>query len=275
MNIELLFRFVGAIIFAAWAADTSARPFRYPSHQPSWLPSEFFGGAFGLVIGFLVAPYLTTRPAGFVVDHARRLHVKDLAAAVLGLLVSLVLSALLAIPLSDLPGILGKLFPFAGTLFMMYLGITIAVGRRDDIFGLLGLFPSHDREPINPSLDNQSGVLLDTSAIIDGRIVDIGRVGFLSWSGDCPTLRSPRAAAHRRFAGRHSPRSRPSRPGIARSPGKSSTVPIRIHDGDADGDSVDAKLVTLAQKLKYAIVTNRLQSQSGRRGPGGSSPQCQ
>ena len=129
-----------------------------------------------VLLGFVAAPYLSTRPARIVVDQARRRHIKDLVATVFGLVIALVLSALMAIPLSDLPGILGRVLPFAVCLFLMYVAVTIVVTRRDDIFGLLGLFQTAEREPA----DRSPGVLLDTSAIIDGRIADIGRLGFLA-----------------------------------------------------------------------------------------------
>src|SRR5579859_346118 len=172
MNVELLFRFVGAALFAlgGWYLGADVTP---PVALPEWLRLEYVGAAIGLVIGFIGAPYLSTHPARIVVEHARRLHVKDLAAAVLGLVIALVFSALIAIPLSDLPGFLGKVLPFAVCLFLMYLGVTIALFRRDDIFSLLGLFATGDREP----RERAAGVLLDTSAIIDGRIADISRVG--------------------------------------------------------------------------------------------------
>jgi uncharacterized protein YacL len=137
----------------------------------------------------------------------------------------------------------------------MYLGVTIAVGRRDDIFGLLGLFPTGDRVATERNSVHETGILLDTSAIIDGRIADISRVGFLAGPVVVP-----------RFVLRELQRIADSPDALRRGRGrrglelldrlrKSSTVPVRIHDGDAEGDSVDAKLVSLAQKLRHGIVT--------------------
>src|SRR5262249_21241209 len=156
---------VGAILLAAagWYSASDLHP---PLALPAWLPIEFVGAGLGLVAGFVVAPYVSTRPARVVVDQARRLHVKDLVAATPDLVIGLVLSPLMPIPLWDLPGILGRVLPFAVCLFLMYLGITIVVGRRDDIFGLLGLFPTIEREPVETMRPKPTGALLDTSAII-------------------------------------------------------------------------------------------------------------
>lgn len=251
MYVELAFRIIGAIAFAAAGWDLGSS-FDIVPLQGGTQADSLVGALVGIAFGFFITPYVTTRPTSFLADHARKLPVKDLAAAVLGLLMSLVLSALLAIPLSMLPGVLGRLFPFFGCLFLCYLGVTIFVGRRDDIFNLLGWFPSADREPGEAS----SGALLDTSAIIDGRIADVGRTGFLAGPLVVP-----------RFVLRELQRIADSSDALRRSRGrrglelldrlrKSPGVPIRIYDGDADGDGVDAKLVKLAQHLKCAIVTN-------------------
>lgn len=254
MNVELVFRIVGALVVAAagWYLGSSMSPAPVVF---DWVPPfPFVGAGLGLILGFLAAPFVTTRPASFLVEHARRLHVKDLAAAVLGLLVALVLAALLAVPLALLPGIFGRVLPFAVCLFLVYLGVTIAVARRDDIFALLGLFGG--TEAATDGAGESAAALLDTSAIIDGRIADITRVGFLN----APVLVP-------RFVLRELQRIADSPDPIRRGRGrrgldlldrlkKTATVPVRIYDGDVDGDEVDAKLVCLAQKLNCAIVTN-------------------
>jgi uncharacterized protein YacL len=253
MNSELAFRFVGALLFAVsgWHLGSDLR---LPFTVADWLPSEIFGAVVGLVLGALVAPYLTTRPAGYLVEHARRLPFADLLAVTIGLLVGLILSALLAVPLSHLPGVLGDLLPFGSCLFLSYLGITIAGARREEILGLIGQFPHVSRD--SGEHDRSEGVLLDTSAIIDGRIVDIGRVGFLGGPVVVP-----------RFVLRELQRIADSSDAMRRGRGrrglellerlkKVAGIPVRIYDGDADGDGVDAKLVSLAQRLRCAIVTN-------------------
>ncbi|MGH2460459.1 MAG: PIN/TRAM domain-containing protein [Chloroflexota bacterium] len=251
MNVELAFRFIGAVAFAAAGWNLGSN-FDLSPMQGGALPGELIGAAIGVAVGFVVTPYLTIRPTSFVADHARKLPVKDLVAAVLGLLISLVLSALLAIPLAILPGIFGRVLPFLGCLFLGYLGVTVFVGRRDDIFGLLGWFSNGDRE----ALDHSAGALLDTSAIIDGRIADVGRTGFLTGPLVVP-----------RFVLRELQHIADSSDALRRSRGrrglelldrlrKGSGVPVKIYDGDADGDGVDSKLVRLAQSLHCAIVTN-------------------
>jgi uncharacterized protein YacL len=257
MTVELVFRLLGALLFGAagWYLGAGIDASFVPRGVP---PLEFLGAGIGLIGGFVLAPYISTRPASFVVEQARRLHVKDLVAAVFGLLVALILSALLAVPWSLLPGILGRILPFAGCLFLAYLGVTIAIARRDDLFGLVGLFGAGggEREPVGGDAALRGGALLDTSAIIDGRIADIARVGFVIG----PIL-VPRFVLHelqyiadsadplRRARGRRGLE-------LVERLRKISAVPVRIYDADVDGDGVDAKLVTLAQALRCAVVTN-------------------
>ncbi len=269
MNVELVFRIVGAILFAVggWYLTSDIH---LPITLPSWLPNAFVGAGVGVIGGFVIAPYVSTRPARIAVEQARRLHVKDLVAAILGLVISLVLSALMAIPLSDLPGILGRVLPLAVTLFVMYLGVTITVTRRDDIYSLLGLFPAVDRDSVDAQAGKYHGVLLDTSAIIDGRIADISRVGFLSGPVVVPqfVLRELQRIADSPDAMRRG-RGRRGLELLDRLQ-KNTSVAVKIHDGEADGDTVDAKLVTLAQRLHCPIVTtdfnlNRVASVQGIR----------
>lgn len=254
MRVEPVFRILGAFALAAlgWRFG-SILPFPYGFTDT--LPIEAAAAGLGLLIGALVTPYLTTRPAVYLVEHARRLPITDLLAAVLGLLLALILSALLAVPLSLLPDPLGRVLPFAGCIFMCYLGVTIAVGRRDDLFGVLGWFRPRD-EGLSPPPAAEAGVLLDTSAIIDGRIVDISRVGFLAGPALVP-----------RFVLRELQRIADSSDPLRRGRGrrglelldrlqKVADVPVQIYDGDAEGDGVDAKLVSLARHLHCAIVTN-------------------
>ena len=93
--------------------------------------------------------------------------------------VGLVIAALLAIPLSRLPGILGAVFPFIGVLLFGYIGVAIFISRRNDIFSIFGgrVFTMSDRG--GKGADPERVILVDTSVIIDGRIADIAQTGFL------------------------------------------------------------------------------------------------
>jgi uncharacterized protein YacL len=114
--------------------------------------------------------------------------------------------------------------------------------------------------PANGSLSGQDAgrtILLDTSVIIDGRIADIARTGFL-----VGTLLIPRfvlnelqyiadsADAMRRQRGRRGME-------VLSQLQKETMAPVRISDIDVEGvREVDDKLVVLARQLRCPILTN-------------------
>lgn len=133
----------------------------------------------GAAIGYLVFPYITIRPAQAAISWLRNVPLTDLLAGSAGLLVGLVISAILAIPLSRLPSPFGPILPLIGAIIFAYLGIVAAVLRYHDI---LELWRQRGFRLSGKSSDKQWGpmpVLLDTSVIIDGRIADIVRTGFI------------------------------------------------------------------------------------------------
>jgi uncharacterized protein YacL len=188
----------------------------------------------------------------------RRVETQTLLSALTGLIVGLVIAALLAFPLSLLPQPFGQVLPFIGVLFVCYFSIAIFVMRQHDIFSIFqGRFVS--REPAD--LDEVSGlgrrILVDTSVIIDGRIADIARTGFLTGSLLIP-----------RFVLNELQHIADSADGLRRQRGRRGmevlsqlqeepTVPVEISDIDVEGASeVDDKLVILARQLNAPVLTN-------------------
>jgi uncharacterized protein YacL len=208
-------------------------------------------------------------------DKIRGAAASDLVAAAIGLTVGLIISALLAVPLLNLPDIWGKILPFVGALLFGYLGVTIAVLRKQDIAHLFQGALHRRRERERERDDEQEArrkesaepekeitpasfqILLDTSTIIDGRIADISQTGFISG-----TLVVPRfvlnelqriadsADTMRRNRGRRGLE-------ILNRLQKDATVPIEIIDTDIEGIAdVDGKLVKMARNFHCPIITN-------------------
>jgi uncharacterized protein YacL len=176
--------------------------------------------------------------------------------AIIGLVVGLLVAALIAFPLSLLPQPFGQLLPFAGALIFSYAGVAIFILRQNDIFSLLrNRFAGIGNEP-DGSGKNRS-VLLDTSVIIDGRIADIARTGFVFGSMLVPSFVlnelqhiADSSDSLRRQRGRRGL-------DILNRLQKDSTIPFRITDLDVEGiREVDDKLVVLAKQLRAPIVTN-------------------
>ena len=257
MRVEVVLRLIGALVFAlaGWQAS---------DFLAERVPESYIGYVIKVVLplasaalGLFITPWLTTKPFFWVRSKIRQLPTHQLVAAIIGLIVGLIVAALLAGPLSRLPGILGTVLPFIATLIFGYLGITVMTVRQQDIVGLFsGRLPFKEMDLRRDSAGNPP-VLLDTSVIIDGRIADISRTGFISG-----TMLIPRFVLNelqhiadssdmlRRNRGRRGL-------DMLNKLQKESVVPIRIHDIDVEeAQEVDDKLVMLAKELRCPIVTN-------------------
>jgi uncharacterized protein YacL len=214
----------------------------------------------GVLFGLVVTPYITTKPARALRALFVRVSAEALFAGLIGLVTGLLIAALLAFPLSLLPDPLGNIFPFLGVLFFGYFGIVVFVMRQNDILGVLrsafGGGSGTEHTPLGRS-QPQRNILLDTSVIIDGRISDIAKTGFLPG-----TLLIPRfvlnelqyiadsADGMRRARGRRGM-------DVLSTLQKEPNVSVRISDIDVEGvREVDDKLVVLARQLKCPILTN-------------------
>ncbi len=268
MSINTMARFAGAlctlgIVIGFFFLDRATLP-----SDLRWVVGI---GIVGTVAAFIITPYITVIPYRWVRDQIRGAAASDLVAAAIGLTVGLVISALLAIPLTNLPGNWGHILPFVGAVVCGYLGIAIAVLRKSDIAHLFqaGFLTRRarerdreeergkERDKEHPSaIQPITQILLDTSAIIDGRIEDISQTGFVAG-----TLLIPRfilnelqhladsADAMRRNRGRRGLE-------MLNRLQKDSTIPIEITDTDVDGvTEVDGKLVKMARTLHCPIIT--------------------
>jgi len=212
----------------------------------------------GAVLGALIAPFLTTKPARWVRRVIRQLAAQEIVAGTIGLVVGLVIAALLALPLSRLPTPFGDILPAIGAVVFGYLGITIMVLRADDITDMLG---GRWRKPpaakAEPKVDEPTPVLLDSSVIIDGRIADISQTGFVMGPMLIPRFVlnevqyiADSADALRRNRGRRGL-------DMLNKLQRESAVPVVITDMDVKNvRQVDDKLVQLAKQLHCPIVTN-------------------
>ena len=136
----------------------------------------FLAFAVGWMVGGLVGKGLAR---GFkrVERAAQARSAGELTVGAIGLLVGLLVSALLYLPVHALPYI-GNWVLLPMVLVLSYLFAFTAAKKHRGILRLVGVHSLGDGDP---DLENGSNVstLVDTSAIIDGRIADIVRTGFL------------------------------------------------------------------------------------------------
>jgi uncharacterized protein YacL len=264
MSVEFIFRLIGMVVLSVLGAYWGI----YLGELTGG-PSDLYAVVIGLVgalVGLILTPFVTTRPARTLQGILSRVSVQTLAAGLVGLMAGLIVAALLAFPLSLLPAPFRNVLPFIGVLLCSYFGVTIFIMRQNDIFSLLKFslpgrssHASSDSTEESPLPTQEVGrtILLDTSVIIDGRIGDVAQTGFL-----IGTLLIPRfvlnelqyiadsADSLRRQRGRRGME-------VLSQLQKSSAIPVRISDIDVEGvREVDDKLVILARQLRCPILTN-------------------
>jgi uncharacterized protein YacL len=256
MGADLIFRIIGLAVFSIVGIYVGNGLSYFNPDQRIFYTVVF--ALVGALFGLVLTPYLTTRPIRALRTLLARLSAEALFSSLIGLIVGLLTAALLSFPLSLLPSPFGKVLPFIGVLLFGYFGVAIFLTRQTDIANILGGIASR-REDSSPATWGQTNrtILLDTSVIIDGRVADIAKTGFLPG-----TLLIPRFVLNELQYIADSP------DGLRRARGrrgmevlaelqKATSVLVRISDIDVDGvKEVDDKLVILARQMKCPILTN-------------------
>jgi uncharacterized protein YacL len=257
MSADFIVRLIGMIALTILGAVWGSKIPPGPDSPPYFYETVL--GLLGALTGLVLTPYFTTRPARSLQQILRKIDADTLFASLVGLIVGLLISALLAFPFSLLPSPFGEILPFIGVIGFSYFGIAVFIMRQKDIVNMMrDRFPRRGFSPASADAEGSSrSILLDTSVIIDGRILDIARTGFING-----TLTIPRfvlnelqyiadsADGLRRQRGR---RGLEILTHLQKEPG----IPVQVSDMDVeDAREVDDKLVILAKQMKCAILTN-------------------
>jgi len=212
----------------------------------------------GALAGLILTPYFTTRPARAMRAILGRVAAETLFAALIGLVMGLLIAALLAFPLSLLPPPFGNVLPFLGVVVFGYFGVSLFIMRQADILSLLSALSGRGEGGSSSSWTNLNRtILLDTSVIIDGRVADIARTGFLPG-----TLLIPRFVLNELQYIADSPDSLRRQRGrrgmeVLGELQKLPNVLVRVSDIDVEGvREVDDKLIVLAKQLRSPVLTN-------------------
>jgi uncharacterized protein YacL len=212
---------------------------------------ELLGIVLGSAAGYVLGGVLGRQTAEAVSEverEFRRASAAEIAAGVAGLIAGLLIALLASLPLFRLPK--GAAWPAVAFVYLTipYLGYRIGRTKREELFALLGL------KPRAAGLGRAEVNVLDTSALIDGRIVDLVRTGFLGGvllvpQGVLGELQQVADSSDpRRRARGH--RGLEALAALQRDP----TVEVVLADEEAVGD-VDAGLVRLARDRGGAVVT--------------------
>ena len=259
MSVEFIFRIIGMILFSFGGGYLGAVISRYSTSHSEAIRIVWASVLIGALAGIILTPYISTRPVRVLRSLLGRMAAETLFAGLIGLIVGLLIAALLSFPLSLLPEPFGRILPFIGVLLFGYFGIMLFVMRQGDIMSLFGTLSGRGGEGGSGSswTNLNRTILLDTSVIIDGRVADIARTGFLPG-----TLLIPR------FVLNELQYIADSSDGLRRQRGrrgmevlaelqKLPNILVRVSDIDVEGvREVDDKLVVLGKQLKSPVLTN-------------------
>ncbi len=209
------------------------------------------------VLGFSLLPYLTVVPAGRVVRGVQAMSTAEFVTAVIGLLLGLLMGLLLGSPLAGLPDPFGLWLPVGVSIFLGLGMVGLTVAKRQDLLVAAEAIGLVRRPELEARRSGDPHILVDSSAIIDGRIADIVDSGFL-----IGTLVVPRfvleeiqkiadsADSLRRNRGRRGLEI------LARMQKDSGAPVVIVDDDEPDIPEVDAKLVAVAKRFSRAVLTN-------------------
>jgi uncharacterized protein YacL len=200
----------------------------------------------GWGIGGVIGRWLPSRMRA-IDKAADKRSAGELTVGAVGLVVGLVAAALAGIAVARLP-VVGPYLLLPVVLLVAYIFTRIAARKHADILRLVGI-RSRSTSTVPPRI-------IDTSAIIDGRIIDIVRAKFLPGQIVVPTFVIDEL---HRVADSADPEKRArGRRGLdlvedLKAAGEQR---VQIRSGDQPGaEGVDAKLVSLAREMHGAIVT--------------------
>ena len=282
--LEKISRFLIILVFAisGLLIMEVASPFLSQFVSNEYLKVGFLGvtplrlvlGLLGLVLGLLglvvfgslgkwAAPFLmnlimrfSERMAMYLAD----LPTSDIFVLAIGVILGLIVAALLGTSFSRLP-IIGPYISLIFSILGAIVGAKVALNKRTDIVSFFNRiwFSSRVKESSKKTASHVSRThkLLDTSVLIDGRILEIIRLGFLEGTIIIPKFVleelqkiADSADTLKRNRGRRGL-------DIVQEIKDLKNVSIEIVDKDFDDlTEVDAKLVRLAAQMKGVLATN-------------------
>jgi uncharacterized protein YacL len=210
------------------------------------------------VLGYAVLPYITVEPARWLAREVRQMSAGEFVAALIGLTLGLLMGLLLGLPLSNLPQPYSWVLPLVVSIVLGLGTMGLTVAKRQDLWSAVlasGLFGPGRASGANADLAGPIAYV-DTSAVIDGRIIDVVASGFLSGTLVVPKFVlgelqhiADDSDQNRRSRGRRGLE-------ILAMLQKDHRIDLELSDEDApEASTVDEKLVALASKRQAAILT--------------------
>jgi uncharacterized protein YacL len=254
---QVIIRLAGALLGAVLGSQVTGEVIdQFPPLAPGRLPLTIAGLLLGLLVGSLLSLWVWRwfeRLMGWALAGLEHASLRDIGLGAAGLAGGLIIAFLVGYPLSRIPWI-GPYLALGAALALGYLGFHLVMRRREEVTGsLMRLERSGGRD--RPRARGVPKVL-DTSVIIDGRVADVVKAGFLE--GPLVVPRSVLAELQRIADSADTLRRNRGRRGLdilQRLQQELQAVQVVEDQRDAGGD-VDGRLVAMAKNLRGWIVTN-------------------
>ncbi len=218
----------------------------------------------GLILGiifFLLAPRFIRRGRrliSFIEVELQNVPAYEITLGSVGLIVGLIIAYLLSQPFYKLNvPYLGVIISIMLYLIFGYLGIKIPTRKKEDFSNALGSMKKSSGKDKLKSNCKSCPKILDTSVIIDGRIADICKTGFIEGPLVIPEF-VLEELQHIADSSDSLKRNRGRRGlDILNKIQKELDIEVIIHDKKFESEKeVDTKLLKLTQMLKGKIITN-------------------
>lgn len=217
------------------------------------------GLVFGIIF-FILSPKITKvgkKIIGTVEGEIQKIPASDIILGVVGLVLGLLIANLLS-PLFRMIPYVGPVLSIMFYILAGYFGVAVPTRKKDDFTSALSsLKRSGSKEKGNKTTNQVLPKILDTSVIIDGRIADICKTGFVEGPLVIPEFVldelqkiADSSDSLKRNRGRRGL-------DILNKIQKELDIEVMIHEKDfEDVQEVDTKLLKLAQFIKGKVVTN-------------------
>jgi uncharacterized protein YacL len=217
------------------------------------------GVVIGAAVGFALSPHLTRWLFALITgmeSSLSQLSTWDLLLGTLGLFLGLVVANLIGMAFDQVP-VVGPYVSVVLSIVLGYLGLHLCLGKKNEMLVFVQSHQDNLKKKDKKEKEKEKGKLLDTNIIIDGRIVDIYKSGFLEGPIIVPV-----------FVLEELQKIADSSDSIKRNRGRRGLDilnQLRHADKDAirivtddyeDTEEVDSKLVRLALDKDWRIITN-------------------
>jgi uncharacterized protein YacL len=254
----------------AWVAAIASSPYiQGVTGSENWHPFTYFEPTYkilfpilGLIVGFTVASFIYRQAVDLakqVLSGLQTMPGRDKAAIILGIFIGLGMTTLLGVLLIKIPSYGAQLTVLVG-MICVYLGVFITLSMKEELYFFFPNLSARSDVPVVGGAPKPQPKLLDTNVIIDGRIADVARAGFIEGPIYVPGfvleelhLIADSSDSLKRNRGRRGL-------DILNQMQQESGLQVNVYDQYTspikNSDPVDAKLVQLAKELDGAIVTN-------------------